>query len=106
MDFADGSEITREEVGIDGNQPALRARHILELGVDTLICGAISMPLEALLTSANVRVLGRACGPVEEVLQAFMTGRLADDAFLMPGCCGRRGRARNRRRGGRCRSDT
>jgi len=69
-----------------------RARRVSELGVDVLICGAISRPLESLLTAAGVRVLPQTCGPVEEVLKAFLAGRLDDGAFLMPGCCGRRRR--------------
>ena len=97
------SEVSRDEVGIEENHPTLRARRIAELGVNTLICGAISTPLEALLTAAGVRVIAHACGPVEAVLRAFLAGRLGDDAFLMPGRRGRRRRARGRRRGGHSR---
>lgn len=104
VDFEGDGEVRREEAGIEYSQPTLRAKRIAELGVNTLICGAISTPLEALLTSADVRVIPHACGPVEVVLRAFLAGRLADDAFLMPGCCGRQLRARGRRRGDRSNS--
>ena len=67
-----------------------RARRVTELGVDVLICGAISRALESLLVAAGVQVYPQRCGPVEEVLEAFLTGQLNDGAFLMPGCCGRR----------------
>jgi len=73
-----------------------RARSLVELGPDVLICGAISWPLEAALRSAGIRVIPYTCGEVEQVLSAFLDGRLDQGAFLMPGCCGRR-----RRRGGR-----
>lgn len=101
VDVDGDREIRREEVGIEDTQPALRAKRVAEHGVNTLICGAISAPLQAILTAAGVRVLPHACGPVEEVFQAFLTGHLGDGAFLMPGCCGRRRRARGRGRGGR-----
>jgi predicted Fe-Mo cluster-binding NifX family protein len=64
-----------------------------------LICGAISRPLEAMLLSAGVEVIPQTCGPVEEVLKAFMSGKLTEKAFLMPGCCGRRRRFHDGRSG-------
>ena len=103
VDAEDGTEVSREETGIPDAQPARRVGRLAELGVNMLICGAISAPLEAMLLSAGVHVVAHACGPVEEVLRAFLAGRLADGAFLMPGCCGQRRRARSCHRGGRSR---
>jgi predicted Fe-Mo cluster-binding NifX family protein len=101
VDFGGGGEVSRQEAAIDDTELAGRANRVLQLGVDVLICGAISMPLEAMLASAGVRVIPHTCGTVEEVLRAFASGRLTDERFLMPGCCGRRRRFRGRRRGGR-----
>jgi len=100
-DIEDTREIGREERAIEEMQPALRAKRLLDLGVSVLICGAISGPLEQMLVSSGVRVIPQTCGPVEDVLQAFVTGRLTEEAFLMPGCCGRRRRFRGGRRRGR-----
>lgn len=102
-DLDSGAEANREEVKIEEEQPTLRAKRMVELGVTVLVCGAISRPLEAMLAAAGVRVMPQICGPVEEVLQAFTAGRLEDASFRMPGCCGRRLRFRGRRRGGRSR---
>ena len=99
----DGS---REDATIEETGPGRRARRVAELGVNVLICGAVSAPLEAMLISAGVRVILHVCGSVEEVLQAFVSGGLTDQAFLMPGCCGRRQRSRGRHRGGRWRLHT
>ena len=93
-------EVSREEAAIEETQPTARAKRITELGVDVLICGAISMPLEAMLGSAGVRVIPNTCGLVEDVLRAFVSGHLTEQAFLMPGCCGRRRRFRRRHHGG------
>ena len=101
VDFDGDREIHREEVVIEESQLMPRAKRVAQLGVDVLICGAISMPLEAMLVSAGVRVIPHTCGTVEEVLQAFASGQLTDEMFLMPGCCGRRRRFRRRHRGGR-----
>ena len=100
LDVEGQTEISREETGIENTEPVLRVRRVAELGVNTLICGAISRPLENMLVAAGVGVIPHACGPVEEVFHAFLAGRLAEDAFLMPGCCGRRRQFRGRRRGG------
>ena len=91
-----GGEVGRQEERIDETDLARRAMYVADLAVDVLICGAISRPLEASLISAGVRVIPQTCGPVEDVLKAFLSGRLTHEAFLMPGCGGRR---RRRRRG-------
>jgi len=95
-DVEDGCELHREEKPLDGSTPVSRAEAIKELGVDVLICGGISYLLENILASAGVRVIPHTCGPVEDILEAFLAGRLTESAFLMPGC---RGRRRRRARG-------
>ena len=94
-------EVSREETVIEDTQLMARVKRVTQLGVDVLICGAISMPLEAMLASAGVRVIPHTCGTVEDIVQAFASGQLTEDTFLMPGCCGRRRRFRGRHRGGR-----
>ena len=101
VDINDAAEVSRNEAIIEETQLVPRTRRVTQLGVNVLICGAISMPLETMLVSAGVRVIPHTCGTVEEVLQAFASGRLTDETFLMPGCCGRRRRFRGHRRGGR-----
>jgi predicted Fe-Mo cluster-binding NifX family protein len=101
VDLDGEAQSGREEAAIVETEPVARAGRVAQLGVDVLICGAISVPLEAMLISAGVRVIPHTCGPVDEVLQAFAGGRLTDGAFLMPGCCGRRRRFRGPHRGGR-----
>ncbi len=78
-----------------------RARQVADLGVQVLICGAISWPLELALSGAGVEVIPQTCGEVEQILEAFVAGQLGRNAFLMPGCCGRRRRCRGQRRHGR-----
>jgi len=41
------------------------------LGVDTLICGAISRPLAYMVTTAGINLIAWISGQVEDVLQAF-----------------------------------
>jgi predicted Fe-Mo cluster-binding NifX family protein len=74
-----------------------RAAAVARLGVDVLVCGAISRRLEQRLGSLGVEVLGDICGSVDEVIRAFCDGTLGADRFAMPGSS-RRGRSPNRPR--------
>lgn len=67
-----------------------RARSVSQFGVQILICGAISWRLENALSSVGVQVIACICGPVEDVLKAFLNDKLFKSAFIMPGCLGRR----------------
>ncbi len=100
VDIEDGREVWRTEQLVEEPELWPRARRVVEFGADVLICGAISRPLEAMLLSAGVEVIPQTCGPVEDVLKAFISGRLTEQAFVMPGCCGRRRRFHAGRRTG------
>ena len=93
----DGSRRT-ESLGTTA--PHDRAQRLAELGVNVLVCGAISWPLEALLAASGIRVIPLVCGKVEDVVRAFCDGTLENERFAMPGCCRKRRHARNRRRRG------
>ena len=80
----------RVEVTLADTEPLALARRVVDLRVDVLICGAISQPLQAALLHAGVRVLPEICGPIEEVIRAFIAGNLHESDFRMPGWCGRR----------------
>jgi len=100
VDVEGDRETGREEVALEDQDIGPRARHVGELGVDVLICGAISRPLEMMLEDAGVEVIPHTCGNAEEVLRAYRAGGLSEAAFVMPGCCGHRRRFRGGRRGG------
>jgi predicted Fe-Mo cluster-binding NifX family protein len=76
-----------EERELHATSPYSRAREVSAHGVHTIICGAVSRPLEMALRAEGVRVVGFVCGPVDEVMHAYVQGRVADESFLMPGCC-------------------
>jgi predicted Fe-Mo cluster-binding NifX family protein len=97
---ADSPGAEPAEVDLGSEQPRRRAEEVSRLGVDVLICGAISRPLEWMLVEAGIEVRSGVCGPVDEVVSAYRTGTL-DAQFRMPGCCGGMGGGRQRRRAGR-----
>jgi predicted Fe-Mo cluster-binding NifX family protein len=86
-----GSRVVDRWVAVlRGHQPLARAGEVSGLGIQVLLCGAISRPLEMALQAASVEVIGFLCGPVEEVLAAYLHDRLAQAGYRMPGCCNRR----------------
>lgn len=85
VEIENGRELRRAEHALSEAELVPRARRVAGLGVDILICGAISCELKNMLQSAGVEVMPQICGPVEDVLAAFLSGELADMPFLMPG---------------------
>jgi predicted Fe-Mo cluster-binding NifX family protein len=100
----DDQEVDRSEVEVPlpGSDLVGRAAQLRDRGVEEVICGAISQSLEAVLQGVGIKVIAQICGSVEEVLQAYRTGCLDQERFILPGCNRRRHR---RRRDGRCRWD-
>jgi predicted Fe-Mo cluster-binding NifX family protein len=85
IDIEDGRELKREDKVLNCSGPFERAREVYGLGVEVLLCGAVSRPFETALISSGVRVIGFICGGLENVLNAYIKGRLADKCFQMPG---------------------
>ena len=93
----DDLEVSRSqfEMTLPGTDLIGRATQLLDWGVNTVICGAISQGLDTMLLGVGIEVIAQVCGNVEDVLQAFQRGMLEQDRFALPGC------ARRRRRGQR-----
>jgi predicted Fe-Mo cluster-binding NifX family protein len=89
-----GAEIARSTESLETTTAGLKVARLLEFGVDTLVCGAISEFLSQELAARGVRVLGFVAGALEEVIEALLSGGLPGSSFTMPGCCGRQRRFR------------
>lgn len=85
VDIEGGEEIRRSQHLLGELELVGRARQVAELDVDVLICGAVSTQLTEMLQAVGVQVIPQICGPVEDVLSAFLTDELTDTVFLMPG---------------------
>jgi len=100
VEIEDHRELQRQEDSSIPTNPWARAEALQQRGVEVLICGAVSWPLESALQSAHIQVVSNICGPIDAVLAAFRDGRLHETTFAMPGCCGRRRRFRGGNRRG------
>lgn len=83
--------------------PLKKIERLVQIGIETVICGAISESLSRELADRKVKVIGFVAGPVDQVIQAFLSKSLPTTALNMPGYCSRKKRQRNRRglKGGR-----
>ena len=106
VSIKDGEIQERHKVPLTADGLMSRVQQVTALGVDVLICGAISWPLELALSKAGIEVVAQTCGEVEHVLSSFIDGRFSQEAFLMPGCWGRRRRFRGQYRCGRASPDS
>ena len=100
IEVEDRRVVSRHEEMLPGIDPQAQAARLTVLGPQVLICGAISQPMTVLLATESIQVIAFTAGPVEEVLAAWLAGRLPTPALSMPGCCGPRrchaGRAHGR----------
>jgi predicted Fe-Mo cluster-binding NifX family protein len=81
----DQEEIRRFETFLEERELSRRCSRIHGLGIDTLICGAISRPCLSMLTGLGVKVVPWISGYSEDVLQAYRDGTLFHAKYLMPG---------------------
>ena len=91
-DCQKGKELGRSTEQLNELVMPVRVRRITGLGVNVLLCGAISRPLAGMLASAGISVIPFLSGEIDNVLSGYLNGELAAPQFLMPGCRGRRGR--------------
>ena len=89
VEVQNGLELRRNKKPLVQKDLLGRAKRVSQFGVDVLICGAISRLSELTLSSLEVKVIAYICGPVEDVIKAFLSDRLTENSFLMPGCRGR-----------------
>ena len=104
VDFDDGRVAGETTVDIPQLHIVQKVRFLCSLGIDALICGAVSHELESMITSSGIEVNPFYRGTIQDIIAAYGNGNLKEDRFFLPGCRngGRgRGRGRGRCRGGR-----
>lgn len=101
LESSSDETVARSEAVLPGDDPAGKALRLAELGVGTLVCGAISRPVQEAVTASGIAVVPFIAGELELVIEAWGLGMLDRDTFAMPGCShARRGRGGCGRRHG------
>lgn len=82
-----GQIVCQSQAGISRDILNLKAWSLAELEVETLVCGAISRPLQAMIASFGIEVIPFVAGDLQEVIQAWIDGELSENrTYAMPGC--------------------
>lgn len=90
MEAKDGKVMNRQEYDLEPVEPYAKVIRLTELGIDTLICGAVSRPLADMIVARGIKLVSFMAGETDQVAEAYLAGSLLNTVFAMPGCCGRR----------------
>ncbi|HUU19446.1 MAG TPA: hypothetical protein VMW72_20015, partial [Sedimentisphaerales bacterium] len=85
LEIQNGSETNRSEISLDPESITQRATRLKTLGTDVLICGAISRSLASMVRASEIKVLPYTVGPVDEVIKVYLTNKLEQPQFVLPG---------------------
>jgi predicted Fe-Mo cluster-binding NifX family protein len=85
VELKQGEDMSRFEIYLDERDLSKRCARITGLGVDTLICGAVTRHFSDMLEALGVGVITGISGQPDDVLRACFEGRLAHSKYLMPG---------------------
>lgn len=91
-----GEQVDSRRENISERLALSKIQWLTELGIDVLICGAITPSLHFDVLAAGIEVWPFACGYAELILNDFLTNNKIDSRFFMPGY-GRQNRRRGRR---------
>lgn len=92
VDIENHRETARQIHPLASGSLMRRIETLSQLGIDLLICGAITRPLLGGLTRTGIQIIPYVCGNVESILKSVIAGEGIETRFAMPG----RGRRRHR----------
>lgn len=89
----ESERIVREtQESLDESLPIRKVLQLVELGVGTLVCGAISRAMYEMVIAYGIQVIPFIAGDLNEVIRGCLSGKLESDTFAMPGCGRGKGR--------------
>ena len=85
-----GNIISEQFEDLEAEPLSQKPHRLVELGIDNLVCGAISRPMHAAIVANGIRVISFVAGDLRSVIQAWLSGALQRNTFAMPGYCRQR----------------
>lgn len=92
VDAEAGKILGETQASLSGEMPTQKALRLAELGVQTLVCGAISRHTQVMVEVRGIRVIPFVTGELHEVINAWLSATLENELFAIPGCYGRKHR--------------
>lgn len=85
IDWQPGTVLTRQEWLGEGS-PLSILTDLKSMGVEQLVCGAISRPVQQLARFLKIECRGFLTGELPDIVAALVAGELDDEKWAMPGC--------------------
>ncbi len=85
MDIDAGEVLSQQEIDFAEKLASLRVAQLKGLGIDTLICGAISEPVAMMVQHSGIELLSGIRGSIDDVVSAYMDSRLDRPHYRLPG---------------------
>ena len=86
-----GQIVSEAQETLSEDLPVRKILRLVEMGIGTLVCGAISKPIYGLVVANGIQVVPFVAGYLNDVIQAWLSDNLEADIFAMPGYCVRKG---------------
>jgi predicted Fe-Mo cluster-binding NifX family protein len=88
VEMKSGQIVAQSRVLLENAVPAFKARQLGEMGIDTLVCGAISRAMQDMVMAYGITLVAFISGDLNGVIDAWQSDKLCTEAFRMPGSCG------------------
>lgn len=85
VEVKEDGNLSRFEIFLDERDLTRRCLRIQGLGIDTLICGAVTRHFSEMLKASGIDIIPGISGQPDEVLNACLEGSLVHAKYLMPG---------------------
>ena len=85
IDSKSGIISDRSMADFAGNTIVEKVARLRELDIQVLLCGAVSRPMERMITASGIGIVPFLRGRVDDVLNAYFSGRLLEPGFMLPG---------------------
>ena len=85
VDFDQNHEVCRSQIGVTGTSLFERNSFFKMIGVQTIICSALSESFHRMLRDASIDIVCGVAGDAEEIIKACVSGSYDLKRFQMPG---------------------
>jgi predicted Fe-Mo cluster-binding NifX family protein len=82
-----GRIVSEKQEALADAMPLQKVVCLAELGVELLVCGAVSRSLQDMIAAYDIRIISFVSGDLREVIVACLAGKREIELFAMPGCC-------------------
>jgi predicted Fe-Mo cluster-binding NifX family protein len=84
VEFENDKELGRHEETIEDKITFSRVEYLKKLGVKILICDSVSSKSADSISDSGITVIPWITGPVDDVVKAYLDGRLPDSSLYLP----------------------